>query len=125
MPVNQYEKYKKQSVMTMTPGEMLVRLYEEVVKQLSAAEMYLNEKNYEKSNQALQKAQKILNHLRTTLNFKYEISNNLSALYDFFLQRVIKANIKKDPEPLKDIIPMISELRETFMEAERINRMNQ
>lgn len=125
MPVNPYEKYKQQSVMTMTQGEMLVKLYEEVVKQLSGAEIFLKEKNYTKANQALQKSQRILNHLKTTLNFKYEISNNLASLYDFFLQRIIQANVKKNPDLLKDVIPMIDELRETFSEAERLNRMHQ
>ena len=36
MPVNPYQKYQQQSVMTMTPGEMLLKLYDEVITQLNA-----------------------------------------------------------------------------------------
>ena len=76
MPVNPYQKYQQQSVMTMTQGEMLLKLYDETIKQLSAAEIFMGEGSIEKTNQALQKAQKIVNHLRATLDFQYEILNH-------------------------------------------------
>lgn len=120
MAVNPYERYKQQSVMTMTQGEMLAKLYEEIIKQLNGAAVYIGDRDFNKSNQALQKVQKILYHLKATLNFKYEISNSLSSLYDFFIQQTVMANIRKDAAPIKDIIPMIEELRETFIQAERL-----
>lgn len=123
MPVNPYEKYKQQSVMTMTQGEMLVKLYEETVKQLSGATMYIESKDFEKANKSLQKSQRILNHLKSTLNYEYDVSNNLSALYDFFLARIVEANIKKDASPIREVIPMVDELRETFGKADRLSRL--
>lgn len=123
MPVNPYEKYKQQSVMTMTQGEMLVKLYEETVKQLSGAVIYIQDKDYVRANQSLQKSQKILKHLKSTLNYKYEVSNNLADLYDFFIRKIVEANIKKDSAPLIDVIPMVDELRDTFGKADRISRM--
>lgn len=122
MAVNPYEKYKQQSVMTMTQGEMLSKLYEEVIKQLSGAAMFIDKKDFFRANESLQKAQRILNHLKSTLNFKYEISNNLDALYDFFIQQIVAANMKKSVEPLEDIIPMVDELRETFVQADKLAR---
>ena len=41
MPVNPYQKYQQQSVMTMTQGEMLTKLYNEIIKQFSGAAMYM------------------------------------------------------------------------------------
>ena len=67
MQKNPYQAYKQQSVMTMTQGEMLNKLYEEAVKQLSFAEVYMKDKDYTKINDALQRAQRILNHLRATV----------------------------------------------------------
>lgn len=124
MSVNPYERYKQQSVMTMTQGEMLVKLYEETVKQLSGAVIYIQEKDYVKANKALQKSQKIINHLKSTLNFKYEVSNNLAALYDFFIQRIVEANVKKSAAPITDVIPMIDDLRDAFGQAERLSRIH-
>ncbi len=117
MPRNPYEAYKQQSVMTMTQGEMLLKLYDETIKQLNSAEIHMNEKEIEKTNQALQKAQKIINYLRATLDFQYDISNQLSALYDFFVRQIVTANVRKDVQPIKDILPMVCDLRDAFAQA--------
>lgn len=122
MPVNPYKRYKEQSVMTMTQGEMLVRLYDEIIKQMQYATVYIQENNVEKTNIALKKAQKILYHLQSTLNFKYEISNNLWSLYDYFIHRLVEANVKKKTEPIEEIIPMVTDLKDAYSQAERLSR---
>lgn len=122
---NPYDRYKQQSVMTMTHGEMLVKLYEEVVKQLNNACHYIEQKDISATNLALQKSQRILNHLKSTLDFKYEVSAGLASLYDFFNQQIIAANIRKDADLLKEIIPLVAELKDTFAQGEKLARMNQ
>ena len=119
MPVNPYQQYQRQSVMTMTQGEMLTKLYDEVIKQMSGAKICLTEKDLSGVNNALQKEQRILFYLKSTLDFKYEISGNLDALYDFFIERTVQANLKKDAAMLDEIIPMIEDLRDTFVQADR------
>ena len=119
MPVNPYQQYQRQSVMTMTQGEMLTKLYDEVIKQMSGAKICLTEKDLSGVNNALQKAQRILFYLKSTLDFKYEISGNLDALYDFFIERTVQANLKKDSAMLDEIIPKIEDLRDTFVQADR------
>jgi flagellar protein FliS len=123
MPFNPYKKYKEESVLNMTPGEMVVRLYDEVIKQLNFAVGAIKEKKYQDVNTALQKSQKIINYLNVTLNDDYEISKNLASLYRFYLERIIEANIKKDEKPLLDIIPINSEKRDAFAKGERLARM--
>lgn len=123
LPVNPYEKYKQQSIMTMTQGEMLVKLYEETAKQLNAATFFIGEGEISKTNDALKKAQRILNHLKATLNPKVEMSGSLEALYDYFLRQIVSANVKKDASYLEDVIPMVVELGETFGQAERLSRI--
>ena len=117
MQRNPYQAYQQQSVMTMTQGEMLLKLYDETIKQLSAAEIFMGEGSIEKTNQALQTAQKIVNHLRATLDFQYEISNQLAALYDYFVRQIVAANIKKDVALIQEVLPMVTELRDTFAQA--------
>lgn len=125
MAINPYQKYKQQSVMTMTQGEMVVKLYDEVIKQLAAACVAIDEKNLPDANAALLKSQKIVNHLRTTLNTSIEISNNLEMLYEFFVNKMVTANVKKDKSHVEEILPLISELRESFAQADRTVRMQQ
>lgn len=122
MALNPYQRYQQQSVSTMTQGELLNLLYETCSKRLNAGVMYIEEKRYDLANENLQKAQKIINYLDSTLDRKYEISENLSALYDFFNRQIIDGNIHKDVKVIKEIIPMIDDLGKTFKQAEKLSR---
>lgn len=121
--VNPYDKYKEQSIMTMTPGEMVVRLYEEIINQLNRGIICIEGKDFDGANKALQKAQKILNHLTSTLDYKYDISKGLAQLYDFFKFKIIDGNVKKTSEPLKEILPLVVDLKDTFAQGEKLARM--
>lgn len=116
---NPYEKYKQQSVMTMTGGEMVNLLFDTAVNRLNRGIICLKEKDYEGSNTAFQKAQNIFTHLSITLDDQYEISESLASLYDFFNYSIRQANIRKDAEPVEEILPMIVELQETFAQADK------
>lgn len=122
MPVNPYQRYQQQSVMTMTPGEMLLKLYDEVITQLTAVRQFNEEKDYEKSNASLKKAQRIIRYLDQTLDPQYEISGSLSALYDYFIRRLVEANLHKDNGPIDEVLPMVAELRDTFAQADKASR---
>ncbi|MBE6722213.1 flagellar export chaperone FliS [Caproicibacterium amylolyticum] len=125
MAINPYEAYQKKSVMTMTPGEMLSKLYDKVIKELSAAKIDLDKKDlhlYAKIDDSLQKAQTVLKYLKTTLDFKYDIAKNLDMLYDYFISQIMQAYVHKDSAPLEEIIPMISELQRTYEKADKLSR---
>ncbi|HHX56970.1 MAG TPA: flagellar export chaperone FliS [Clostridiales bacterium] len=123
MLANPYQEYKKQAVLTMTQGEMVVKLYDECLKMLNAGIVYIQDKNIEMCNKSLKKAHEILNYMSSILNRDYEISNELSALYEYYVRQIITANTKKDIEPLEEIIPMITDLRNSFHEADKQLRM--
>jgi len=121
-----YQAYKEQSVMTMTPTEMLAMLYDGIQK-----ELYLAKKagasepmDYAEINRSLQKAHRILLHLKYTLDTNYDIANQLYSLYDYFDWIVTQANIKKDTSGLDEVIDYISQLRETYIEADKKVRMH-
>lgn len=122
---NPYDNYKQQSVMTMTGGEMLVKLYDETIKQMNSARRSIETNDIAATNLSLQKCQRILNYLNSTLDKKYPVSESLASLYDFFLRQTVTANIRKDTALLDEMVPMISELRDTFVQAEKLSRMGQ
>lgn len=123
MSVNPYSKYQEQSVMTMTKGEMLTKLYDEAIKQLNYGVHHIQNKDYKAAGTCLNKAQTIIDYLRGTLDKKYEISGNLASLYRFFNEQIMSANIKKQTKPLEDIIPMITDLKDAFVQADKTVRM--
>lgn len=117
---NPYSQYKEQSLMTMTQEEQIIQLFEGCVKDLNYAKVYIEDKKYDMANTYLQKAKKIIRYLDECLDHKYEISQNLAALYDYFARRIVDANIKKDVEILDEITPMIAELGDSFKQAYKI-----
>ena len=54
--INPYEQYKKQSIMTMTQGELVVQLFEGCSKRLNAAVFHIESGNTEKADEELYKA---------------------------------------------------------------------
>lgn len=111
---NAYSAYKKQSITTMTPIEIVVKLYCETERQLNRASYFIDQKNFEESNKALQKSQELVNALRSVLDMDIPISKNLDSLYEYFAREIVNANVKKDKQIIETILPMISELRDAF-----------
>lgn len=114
--------YKKQSITTLTPGEIVVKLYQEVERQLNRGSYYIENKDYAGANKALVKAQEVVNALRSSLDMKVPVSKNLDSLYEFFNREILNANVKKDKDKVDELIPMISELREAFSEINTMSR---
>ena len=65
---NGYEQYKMQSVNTMTSGEMLLLLYDELLKRLARAQVALEDENYDLFNQSVQRSKEIVQYLDFNLN---------------------------------------------------------
>ena len=54
-----------------------------------------------------------------TLDHRYEVADKLASLYEFFHYQIIQTNIRKDAGPVKEILPMIKELQEVFVQADK------
>ncbi len=120
---NPYSTYKKQSVQTMTPVEVVIKMYSEIEKQLAIGVCAIEEvPNVKRANDALIKAQELLGALRGALDMSVPISKNLEQLYIFFQNEAMKANIHKDATEIKKIIPMVADLRDAFTQISQMTR---
>lgn len=121
--VNPYSTYKKQSVQTMTPVEVVIKMYSEIERQLAIAVCAIEEiKDIRKANDALLKAQELLGALRGSLDMSVPISKELNAFYVFFQNEAVKANIRKDATEIKKIIPLIADLRDAFTQISQMTK---
>ena len=121
--VNPYSAYKKSSVSTMTPVEVVIKLYAEIERQLAIGVSCVEEKkDNAKANEAFLKAQECISALRESLDMSIPISNNLEQLYVFFYKEMINANIHKDCTEIKKIIPMIADLRDAFTQISQMTK---
>lgn len=119
---NPYSAYKKQSVTTMTPVEVVIKLYSETERQMAIAVSAIEAKDVKKAHNSLIKAQELLGALRGALDMNIPISGNLDQLYDFFQRTAEKANIQKDATELRKIIPMIADLRDAFTQISQMTK---
>lgn len=120
--VNPYAQYKRQSVETMTPVEVIIKLYSEIEKQCAIGMDFVEKKNYAKSNEAFIKAEDCIDALREVLDMSIPISQNLDDLYIFFHKTIVKANITKDLTDLKKVVPMVAELRDAWTQISQMTR---
>ena len=122
---NPYKQYQQSVVNTSTPQELTLMLYNGLIKFLKLSAQSIEEKNTEKSNYNIGRAQDILEEFMSTLNMDYDISNNLYSLYDFMYWRLVDANIKKDKTMVEDVIGFAEELRDTWAQAMKLAKGQQ
>lgn len=120
---NPYQNYKQQSISTMTQGEMLLLLYDELLKRLTRAEFALDAKEYDLFDQSVQRSKEIVNYLKETLDLSYAISDDLIRMYNFFDYSLIRIAAGRNKELIGELKPLVNDLRETFREANRIARV--
>lgn len=119
---NPYAQYKNQSVNIATPEELTLKLYEGCIKFINIAMIAIDEKDIQKSNINIIKAQNIISELNITLDMDYEIAKNLRPIYEYLHSRLIEANIKKDKSILEEVKEFVVEFRETWKEAMKLAR---
>ncbi len=122
MAYNPYQQYKQQSLSTLAPGEILVKLYEELIKQMTLAKIKIEQKDYGAVDAALTKGQSVLSTLADSLDMRYPIAKDLHDMYAFIARHLLTANLKKDVKMVEDCIPLVRDLRDAFDQADKINR---
>lgn len=119
MEMRGFQQYKEQSINTMTQGELLLLLYDELVKRLTQAELALGKENWPWFEASVQRGIDIINYLDQTLDKQYPISANLTQLYEYFTYELGRVKIGRRSDPLTHVESMVRELREAFREAQK------
>ena len=119
MENNPIQHYKEQSVNTMTPNELLLLLYDELVKDLLRCGLALEKQEYELMEAAADKSMDIIRYLDDTLDDQYPISRELHRLYEYFTYQLTRVKIGRNKQVLDQVRPMIMDLRDTFRQADK------
>jgi len=117
------EQYQKQEIFTMSSGELLVKLYDEFIKNIKYASVLFGQENVEAARKCTTKCKDIINYLIVILDGRYPISDNLRRIYSNWITQIIWANAKSDASYLDKIAPEIQDLREAWAQAEKTLRM--
>ena len=114
-----YQGYKEQGINDMTPGELLLLLYDELMKRLLRAGLALDKKDYALFEASIDRSLDILRYLDDTLDMQYPISRNLNRLYDYFSYELNRVKAGRNKTELNRVETMVGELRDTFREAHK------
>ena len=123
---NALSAYRETRIKTASQGQLIIMLYDEIVKNLNNGIelLEMNSKGkkdpgkIEKINKFVLKAQEIVTELTVSLDFEQggEIAHNLFSLYTWFSQELLEGNIKQDLERLTIVRNQINELRSAWGE---------
>lgn len=119
---NAFAQYNNNKVLTASPAELTLMLYDGAIKFCNIAIDAAEQKSIMKAHSNIVKVENIIAYLRNTLDMQYAIAKEYDRMYDYIQRRLFEADVKKDPEILKEINRHLRSIRDTWKEVMRINR---
>src|ERR1700683_4601894 len=119
MVAQDYAKiYRTNSVLTATPGQLVLMLFDGALRSMALARDAFDRpaddlKRFEIINKQLTKARRIIAELRGTLNFNAgtDFASLMDRLYDYYGRRLLQANLRKDPAPIREVEGLLYQVR--------------
>jgi len=118
--MNQYIKqYQKSSIETASREKILIMLYDGAIQFLNKAKIAIANKDIEASHNNLMSAQNIIQEFIDSMDREVapQLAENLISLYEYFIRRLVYANMKKEIEPVDEVLKYMKSLKETWEKA--------
>lgn len=119
---NPYAKYNNSKVLTASPAELTLMLYEGAIKFCNIAIIGIEQNDIQKAHTNIRKVEKIIDEFRSTLDRKYAVAEDFDRVYVYLLQRLLEANVKKDKAILEEVNMHLRSMRDNWKEVMRINK---
>jgi flagellar protein FliS len=125
---NALSAYRSTRVTTAGQGQLIIMLYDEVIKNLDQG-LHLMQLNnigkkgdpakIEQISKAILKAQELITELIVSLDFDQggDIAKSLFSLYTWFNQELLGGNIDKNPDRITAVREMVGDLRSAWFEV--------
>jgi flagellar secretion chaperone FliS len=114
----QTQAYRNSSVLTASPEQLVVMLYDGAVRFLRQAGAATTEGSWVHANERMQRAEAIIDELHATLNLDAgEVAERLQALYVWCKRCLIEARIEREPAKIEHVVRILSDLREAWSQV--------
>lgn len=117
---NGYAAYANSKIMTASPAELTLMLYEGAIKFCNIAIRAVEEKDVPKAHENIVKVENIISEFQATLNHKYPVAKDFDEVYTYLKRRLLEANLKKDKEILEEVLKHLRTMRDTWKEVMRV-----
>lgn len=114
-----YAAYANNKIMTASPAELTLMLYEGAIKFCNIAIVAVEENDVQKAHNNIMKVERIIEEFQATLNHKYPVAKDFDEVYTYLLMRLREANMKKDKEILEEVLKHLRTMRDTWKEVMR------
>ena len=122
MNQNRMSDYQRNAILTATPAELTLMLYEGAIKFCNLAKMAIEKGDVQKAHMNLKRAQDIITEFRITLDHKYPVWEDFERVYDYIYRKLVEANMHKDMEALDEALKYIREMRDTWKQVMKLAR---
>ena len=122
MPSASANVYKQQQILTATPEQLILMLYNGCIKFINESAKAIEEKDVQKAHNACIRAQDIITELMASLDMNYPIAKEMAALYEYANHELVTANLKKEASHLENAKMVITNIREGWVEAMKTAR---
>lgn len=108
--------YQSAEVETCSQRDILVKLFEGVDRFMAESAQGLRDQQYDVAQKASSKARRILVELLSTLDFEKggEVAPRLRDLYLFIISELTAANMKREPENIDKLRPIVQTLLDAW-----------
>lgn len=113
------ERYRQVKQNTLTPGELLLALYDGLFRFLNGAKLCFENNQKPRGRELICKAHAVVSELYLALDHDVnpDLCANLASIYDFAMTRLTDANKEANPEYVEEVIRVLTPLREAWQEA--------
>jgi len=125
--MNPYVKYQENQILSATPEQILLMLFDGAVRFTRQAINALEEGNLTRFYHGISKSMAIITEFSSSLDHTVggELAEELDALYNFMVRELLQANLHKDIEKLRVVEKLLVDLRGTWGEAIEVNKREQ
>ncbi len=110
------DAYLRNAVMTATPEQLQLMLYDGAIRFASQGADAIEQDDYEASFETLSRAQKIVLELRAGIRREVnpELCEQMTQLYHYIYQRLVDGSINRDAETIREAVKLLEYQRETW-----------
>ncbi|MBQ0027885.1 MAG: flagellar export chaperone FliS [Lachnospiraceae bacterium] len=119
---NPYAQYNNSKVLTASPAELTLMLYDGAIKFCNIAIIGIEQNDIQKAHNNIIRVQRIIEEFRNTLDRQYKVAEDFDRVYIYILQRLLQANIHKDKEILEEILEHLRSMRDNWVEVMKANK---
>ena len=112
------QAYRQSAVLSASPGELVVMLYDAARRFLRQASVAMGEGQIERAHNSLRRAELIIAHLDGTLDHDQgQLPERLHSIYQFCLAHLNRGRMGQDVRMLEEVSNLLGELREAWAEV--------